>query len=187
MAAVLACGDGAVLSHGSAGALMRIVPRERGVIEVSVPRSNSIRRPGLRIHRPTCRCSKDHTTFHGIPVTSPTRTLIDLATYLTPDRLDRAVSEADILGLIELDALRSELEGRSGQHGVRPLRKLIDRHTFAMTRTELERRFLRIVRHAGLPLPETGACVNGFEVDFFFRDLGLVVETDGGRLPPHRP
>jgi len=121
-------------------------------------------------------------TFQGIPVTTPVRALIDLATYLSPSRLERAVNEADIQGLVRVADLRAELEGRAGQHGVRALRDLIDRHAFRLTDSELERRFLRLVRSAGMPTPETGALVNGFRVDFFWHDLGLVVETDGGRF-----
>ena len=182
MAAVLACGEGAVLSHGSAGALLRIVPRERGAIEVSVPRSNSIRRPGLRIHRPTCMYLEDRGTLRGIPVTSPVRTLIDLATFLTVRGLEAAINAADKHDLIDPETLRSALDDRHGQHGVRALREVLDPHVFVLTASELERWFLPIARRAGLPLPETGVWVNGFEVDFFWRDIGLVVETDGGRF-----
>lgn len=181
MAAVLACGDGSVLSYGSAGALLRIVPRERGAIEVNAPRGRSCRHTGLRIHRPTCWFSEDRGTFHGIPVTTPVRTLIDLATYLTPRRLEAAVNEADKHDLVDPKTLRNALERRNGQRGVRVLRELIDRHTFALTRSDLERWFLPIARRAGLPLPETQVWLNGFEVDFYWRAMGLVVETDGGR------
>ena len=79
------------------------------------------------------------------------------------------------------EALRDAIAVRSGQRGVAALRRILDRHTFALTRSELERRLLRIVRSAGLPRPETRVWLNGFEVDFYWRELGLVVETDGQR------
>lgn len=69
----------------------------------------------------------------------------------------------------------------SGQRGVPALRRLLDRGTFCLTDSELERRFLRLVRSAGLPLPETGRVVNGVRVDFLWAELGLIVETDGLR------
>lgn len=181
MAAVLACGPTAVLSHTSAAALLGIVDRQRR-IEVSVSNGRRRRRDGIRVHRPTCLPLEDLGTFNGIPVTSPVRTLIDLATCLPAGRLERAVNEADVKDLVDLETLRGALKGRAGQHGVRAVRELINRHTFALTRSELELWFLPIARHAGLPLPETRVRVNGFEVDFHFRDLGLVVETDGGRF-----
>lgn len=64
---------------------------------------------------------------------------------------------------------------------MRPLRAVLDRHTYRLTESELERRFLRLVRAAGLPMPRTQARVNGYRVDFFWPELGLVVETDGLR------
>ena len=101
MAAVLACGEQAVLSHASAAALMGILNRERGCIELSVPRGHSARSPGIRVHRPTCLPSKDLGTFDGIPVTSPIKTLIDLATFLSVPKLEAAVNAADKHDLVD--------------------------------------------------------------------------------------
>ena len=181
MAAVLACGEHAVLSHASAAALMGIVGRQRGCIEVSVPRGRSSRSPGIRVHRPTCLPLEDLGTFDGIPVTSPVRTLIDLATFLPVPRLEAAINAADKHDLANPEQLRAALEERQGLRGVRALCDLLDRHTFRLTRSKLERYFLPIVRRAGLPTPETRVWLNGYEVDFFWPDLGLVVETDGQR------
>ena len=85
-----------------------------------------------------------------------------------------------MLDLIDPESLTAELESRKGQQGVPALRKTLDRHTYRLTETELERRFLRIVRKAGLPLPETQVQLGG-RVDFHWPDLNLVVETDGWR------
>jgi hypothetical protein len=106
--------------------------------------------------------------------------LIDLATILQAHRLEAAVNEAAVLDLVGPETLRARLEERKGQPGVRPLRTLLDRHTFRLTESELERRFLGIVRAAGLPLPETQAKLAG-STDFHWPLLGLVVETDGWR------
>ena len=96
-------------------------------------------------------------------------------------RLERAINTADKLGLITPEQLREDLAARAHQRGLPTLRRLLDRHTFRLTDSELERRFLRLVARAGLPAPDTGVRLNGFKVDFFWPDLGLVVETDGLR------
>jgi very-short-patch-repair endonuclease len=120
----------------------------------------------------------------GIPVTGPVQTLIDLATRLDRASMERVVNEADRLGLITPPALREALDSHQGEPGVAFLRVLLDRRTFRMTRSELERWFLPIAEQVGLPLPMTKQRVNGFEVDFYWPELGLVVETDG--LQYHR-
>jgi len=91
------------------------------------------------------------------------------------------VNEADKLDLLDPERLRGALDEMTGQPGVAVLRTLLDRRTFVLTYSELERYFLPVVRRVGLPLPETGLMLNGFEVDFFWPDLGLVIETDGLR------
>src|SRR5262245_56982845 len=105
MAAVLACGPAAVLSHGSAGALWGF-GKERGrLIEISLTISSPRRRPGIRVHRRTALRPEDLTIHEGIPVTSPIRTLIDQATKLTPRQLERTVNEADKFDRVKVDEL----------------------------------------------------------------------------------
>lgn len=181
MAAVLACGDGAALSHRSAAALwgMGIEGNER--IDVSVRRRCELRRPGLRVRgRPTL-APADLASHQGIPVTAPTRTLIDLATELSSHRLERAVNEADKRDLIDPERLRSKLDRYAGEPGVRALRELLDARTFRLSDSDLEAAFRPIAAAAGLDPPLTQQTVNGYKVDFFWPDLGLVVETDGLR------
>jgi very-short-patch-repair endonuclease len=117
----------------------------------------------------------------GIPVTGPSRTLIDLATLLSPGQLEECVNRADKLRLIDPESLRRQIDENRGMDGVASLRRILDRRTFALTDSELERRFLRLVGRARLPVPKTQQRVAGFRVDFFWPDLRLVVETDGLR------
>jgi very-short-patch-repair endonuclease len=181
MAAVLASGDGACLSHRSAGAFWRVAEDRLGSIDISVRRHCDLRRPGLSI-RVRCRLLRDNVVVSdGVPVTVPAQTLLDLATELAPSQLERAVNEADKRDLIDPESLRVTVEAYAGQPGVRALRALLDRRTFRLSDTELEVLFRPIAAKAGLPTPLTKEWVNGFEVDFYWPNLGLVVETDGWR------
>ena len=110
MAAVLACGPDAALSHRSAGALWRILPRWPPATEVTTPTKRG--HPGVHVHRST---QADATTHCGIRVTTPARTLVDLADVLTPERLTRALNEAQVQRLVtpaELTTLLTRYPGR---------------------------------------------------------------------------
>jgi very-short-patch-repair endonuclease len=181
MAAVLSCGSRAAVSHGSAAALWEIGSEWGGRIEVSVPTRGVRRRPGVIIHRRPALLADDVTQHDGIPVTTPTCTLVDLAVRLGRERLERAIREADKRDLIDPSTLRTALDDMRGRRGVAVLRETLDRRTLVLTDSELERRFLPIARRAGLPPPQTQSMVNGFRVDFYWPELGLVVETDGLR------
>lgn len=181
MAAVLACGSDAVLSHGSAAALWGFGNERGGVVDVSVPAGGRSRLRGIRVHRRTDTVLSDVAVHDGIPLTSPVRTLIDQATRLRPMQLERAVNEADKLDRVRADVLRASLDGYRGQPGVAPLRKLLDPLTFRLSDSELEQLMRPLARAAGLPAPETKAWVNGYEVDFFWPGLGIVIEADGLR------
>lgn len=181
MAAVLACGDDAVLSHSSAAALWRIGYERRAEVELSLPSQSHRKVAGLRIHRRPSLAARDVTTEHGIPVTTPVRTLIDISLRLDRRGVERAINEADKYDLVHPPGLRRAIEARAGEPGAATLRSILDRRTFRLTKEELERRFLPLARKAGLPVPLTGQWVNEFEVDFYWPDLGLVVETDGLR------
>lgn len=182
MAAVLACGGGAALSHSSAATLWRIGVEERSLIELSLPSSFDRRQPGLRIHRrPSLNPQRDLTREYGIPVATPIQTLIDMSLRLDRLEVERMINEADKYNLTHPPQLREALDARAGERGVARLRFILDRRTFRLTKEELERRFLPLAREAGLPIPLTGQFVNEFEVDFYWPDLGLLVETDGLR------
>jgi hypothetical protein len=181
MVAVLACGPGAALSHRSAAALWGIGTERPGRIDISVRRRCELRRPGVRaMGRPTLPAA-DVVLYKGIPVTSPVRTLLDLATELADLQLERAVNDADKRDLVDPEALRLALEARAGEPGVRRLRALLDRYTFRLSDSALEVLFRPLAAEAGLPPPLTKQRLNGFEVDFHWPGLGLVVETDGLR------
>jgi very-short-patch-repair endonuclease len=189
-AAVLACGRGAVLSHESAAALWGIRGSNSGSegerdrpwrTHVSVPARRSPRRAGIRVHRRRDLSGSDQSRCRGIPVTTPARTLIDLSTLLSPNHLEACVNQADRLGLIDPELLRSEIGNHRGMDGVPVLRRILDRRTYRLTDSELERRFLRVIRRGRLPEPLTQRRVNGLRVDFYWPDLRLIVETDGLR------
>ena len=182
LAAVLACGPSAVLSHGSAATLWGLGEYERGSIEVSLPYGSVRKRAGIRVHRRPGFRATDITVRSAIPLTSAVRTVIDLAPRLAPGPLETAINEGANLDLLTPDELWDAVDAAAGQPGVPRLRRLLDRATFRMTRSELERRFLPLARRAGLPVPETRVWLNGFEVDFFWPGLGLVVETDSLRF-----
>jgi very-short-patch-repair endonuclease len=181
MAAVLASGPGALLSHRSAAELWQIRAQRNGKIEVSIPYGSGHSIPSLRLHRRRSLRAEDRTRHLAIPVTSPVRTLTDIATRLPANQLEAAVNEADKRDLLDPESLREALTEMAGQRGVPALRALLDGRTFSLTDSELERHFLRLVRATGLPSPMTGRELNGFRVDFYWPDLGLVVETDGLR------
>jgi very-short-patch-repair endonuclease len=179
--ALLACGPGAVLSHGSAAALWGFGSEPRDLIEVSLPAPMRSRRPGIRAHRRVALQPDEVTEHEGVAATSPIRTLLDQATRLTPARLERAVNEADKLERVRADVLYAALDDHSGEPGVRPLRRLLDPLHFRLSDSELERAMRPVAKSSGLPIPATKAWVNEYEVDFFWPELGIVVEADGLR------
>lgn len=183
IAAVLACGRGAALSYESAAALWGVGPLPASV-EVTIPVASPRRCDGIRVHRRRNLLTTHVVVHDAISVTKPVRTAIDLATRLGPARLERMINEADRLGLFSPEGLLAALDEYPGVRGVGPLRSMLGARIFRLTDSELERRFLRIVAGARLPHPLTQQHVAGFRVDFFWPDLGLVVETDG--LTYHR-
>jgi very-short-patch-repair endonuclease len=179
MVAVLALGPGAVVSHAT-GAELWGVRRGVGPLEISVPTASGRRRSGVAVHHR--RGLTGAVTRHrGVPVTSLPLTLIDMALRWSPRQLEAAVNQADALDLLDPVAMRSALDRFAGRPGVRPLRRLLDEHTFRLTDSELERQFLRLVRRARLPLPATQRYASSWRVDFVWPVLGLVVETDSLR------
>ena len=181
MAAVLACGPGAILSHGSAARLWRIGDERALGIEVSTASGRAHRRDGIVAHRRSRIHEHERVVHEGIPVMAVAATIVDLASYSSRAALERAIREADKRDLADPDRLRAEVGRMPPRPGLPVVRTTLDRLTFVLTDSELERRFVPLARQAGLPSPLTRQWVNGYRVDFFWPELGLVVETDGLR------
>jgi hypothetical protein len=180
MAAVLAGEESALLSHQSMAEHFGVRPRLGMPIEITIPGDCRRSRQGLVIHRSDI--DPAHTVErNGIPGVSVAVALVQIAPRLSLGDLERAINQADGLDLVDPELLRRQLEDLAPMRGVKPLRKALDRRTFAMSRSELERRFRPIAKRVGLPTPETCVMRNGWEVDFLWRDLRLVVETDSLR------
>lgn len=174
MAAVLACGPGAVLSHRSAAALWGIRTGWGSPVEVTAP--NDRRHPGIRV-RHSRRAAT--TTRHCIPTTTPVQTLLDLADVLEDRALATAVNEAYILQLTTPDRLASFLIRRSGR---RTSRLAPHTNSTGATRSPLEDDFVRFAKRHRLPTPEAGQRIAGHLVDFVWREQRLVAELDGYRF-----
>ena len=170
MAATLACGSGAVLSHTSAAALWEIRPTD-GVVHVTVPTAGGRRRPGLCIHRDPSLGPDEVSTRDRIGVTTVPRTLLDLAGMLPPRALQRALDQAVVIRRIDLSFVDAVVA-----------RQRVSRPGTTLTRSDLEERFLAVCEAHDLPRPQVNRRVAGLEVDFLFSDARLVVETDGWRF-----
>ncbi len=183
LAAVLACGPGAILSHRDAAALWGLMSLEtRGAVDVTVPERSGRRRPGIRIHRPRHPPTPaDRTRRHGVPVTTPARTLLDLAAILEARRLARLTEEAVRMRLVSPRSARAAIERSPAARGAARFAKVLaasDR-TPRLTRSAAERRLLELVRAAALPDPEVNIRLLGRERDLVWRRERLVVEVDG--------
>jgi hypothetical protein len=183
MAAVLAAGPGAVLSHASAAALWDIRPTSATRIDVSVRSAGGrAKRPGLRIHRTPTLQTDEITAHQGIRVTSPARTLLDLASSLPRRALERALDEAEIRELYDRRALEAVALAHAGEHGARALAEALAQDGDpVLTDSELEEIMLGLCDEQQLERPTPRAWVAGLRVDFLFAASRLVVETDGYR------
>jgi very-short-patch-repair endonuclease len=136
---------------------------------------------GLTVHVTRAFHPDDVSVRDGIPVTSVSRTLLDLAEVVAPTQLQRAYEEAERLELLDVRAVERLLARSNGRRGVGALRALLeyDPAPAAQTASELERRFLDLVRNEGLPTPQVNVLVEGFLVDAYWPARRMVVELDG--------
>jgi very-short-patch-repair endonuclease len=179
LAAVLACGPAAVLSHRPAAVLAGFMTPGDGPIDVTVAGPDR-RRRGVRVHRARGLLECDVIVVHGIPVTTPARTLLDLADVQPSRPLQRAFDEAERMGLVTRREIEELLRRSPGRHGASRLGSLVaDGSEPALTRSEAEERMLALIRKGGLPTPRVNARAAGHEVDFLWPDHGLVLEVDG--------
>jgi hypothetical protein len=159
MAAVLRCGPEAALSHECAAVVPGIRPAVPERVEVSVPARVARTPTDIVVHRRRWQTPADVEIRHGIPVTSPICTLIDLAACIHRNQLEAAINEADRRDLVNPQQLREALDSLGRRPGLRALRDTLDQPTFTVTDSELERLFLPIARRAGMTQPLTGAYV----------------------------
>jgi predicted transcriptional regulator of viral defense system len=189
MAAVLACGPAAALSHRSAADLHELRATDRSKIDVIVPGEHKRIVPGADVHRSRTLTTDGVTEVDGIPCTTLARTLLDLAGVVGRRPLERAIEQAEIQEILDHADLNRQLERNQNTRAACRLRAVLadqdDRS--APTESELEERFLALCRAPGLPLPERQAYINPHDgepplrVDFVWRAQKLIVETDGGR------
>jgi hypothetical protein len=178
LAAVLACGRSAALSHYSAAWLWGIAKIEPEPIHVTTLAWRRAR-PPLRLHEARSLAAEDRTLREGIPVTAVPRTLLDLAASVRFEWLERMVERSEELGLFDLRAVESLLARAAGHQGCGRLRKAIALYKpSSFTRSGLEKRFLELAIEAGLPQPRTNFVENGFELDCYWPEFRFVVELD---------
>ena len=177
LAAVWACGRSALLSGRAAGYLLGILTTPPDMPEVTAPTERRI--PGVKTHRSR---NLQGTVWRGIPVTTPPRTLVDLSSVLAVEALARACHEAGI----RHGTAPGEVEAILGRsRGAGKLRRVL-RGDVHVSLSALERRFLALLRGAGLPLPATNQPAGGRRVDCRWADERLTVELDGYRYHSSR-
>lgn len=176
LASVLACGPGAALSHGSAATLWGLSKHWRTPLEVI---TRCRRQPArLRVHRSRTLAGKDVTRHYGIPVTTPVRTLLDLADRLTDAGLARAVNDLRLARYLSLADLAELVDRHAATRATKRLRQSLAHPERAPTRSEFEDAFLAFAKRHHLPEPQVNTHVAGHEADILFPEHGLVVEVD---------
>ena len=176
MAAVLACGPGAVLSHFGAAALWGIRGGSR--VEVTVPRGRKAR-PGIKLHYADLPAD-ELTVLHGIPVTGIARTLFDLSAVVQRDELRSAFRQAEQLRLTDPLGVKALIERYPKKPGLPTLRAVFEeaQRGLGIVRSVFEERFQAFLLHAGLPSPRTNVLIEGIEVDCVWPEQRLIVELD---------
>jgi hypothetical protein len=188
MAAVLACGPGALASHRTAAWLWDLLWDNRPRTDVTVTGRSAVKRPGIIVHRPRQLADDDRAIREGIPCTSAARTLLDVAATEPPRALRRAYEEAERRRVLDLRDVRRVLDGARGHRGAGPLRALVGDATgpVPLIRSEVEARFLDLVRAEGLPLPAMNVPFGKYELDAVWLDRKVVVEIDHYATHGHR-
>ena len=179
-AAVLACGGGALLSYGSAASLWGYV-RDWRAPPYEVTARSKHRRPGIIVHRATTLTRKDMTRQLGIPVTSPARTVFDMAPRLADKPLRRLVRDARLTHTLHLSALAELLDRHPRHPATTRLRPFLDAPG-GPTRSEFEDAFTEFARQYGLPAPITNTRLHGYEIDALFPAERVIVELDGAEF-----
>jgi predicted transcriptional regulator of viral defense system len=187
MAAVLACGPGAVVSHRTAAKLHGLLDYDGTKLDVTVPGRRGRRRGHIVVHASTTLTPKDLTVVNNVPCTTVARTLLDLAEVVVRRRQERAFDQAEVEGVLDMAAIWNQLERNSTRPAARMTKALLAEHYPGSTPTEsqLEEAFLALCRRAGLPQPEVQQWINlpdggdPIRADFLWPKERVVVETDG--------
>jgi predicted transcriptional regulator of viral defense system len=190
MAAVLACGPGAALSHRSGGLLLDLAPSERSRIDVTIPRRSGRAHRGIQVHRSTTLTEADVDIVNAIPCTTVARTLFDMADVLRRRPLERAFDQAEAMGVFNLLAIEDQIERNPTRAAAGKVRALLDEHYVgsSVTDSEFEEVLLALLRAAGLPVPSTRYYVvlddgePAIRRDFVWPQARLNVETDGKKF-----
>ena len=188
MAAALALGPAALLSHRSAASLWQILRYTGALIHVIAPRTARYdARPGIAVHRPRRIHPDDHAICAGIPVTSVSKTLIDIAPLVSLELLRHAWDEAERQRLFDLGQIKAVRARSDGRRGLRNIDLLIAerRPLPQITRSRLEQMFLEFCARYGLPIPSMNVWIGEFEVDAVFPDHHVAVELDGRDYHSH--
>lgn len=180
LAACLACGPGAFVGRRSAAVLWQELPPDDPTRPVDILLRGGIRKhPGIHVRRAASLHSDEVTELDGIPITTPARTILDLAATTSPRELERALAQALARRLTTTGELGKLLGRARGRRGTAVLRAWLEGQGPALTRSEAEERLLTLIRKARLAEPEVNVRVSGFEVDFYWRAHRLVAEVDG--------
>lgn len=180
MAACLACGRTALVSHRSAGLVWGLLLDEEPGELIHVSGPNLVRRrPGIRVHRCPTLCPADRTRRSGLPVTTAARTIVDLAADLTDRELERVLAVGRERDLVRPKELRAAMERARRKPGMKRLRRVLASGRGGATASVAEELVLGLIRAARLPDPVVHASVAGLQVDFFWPDARLVLEVDG--------
>ncbi len=187
MAAILSCGQGAVLSHHSAAFLHKLTPypAKDGYVHVTVTGSDRGPKPEIRIHRTKTLRADEVTRRDRIPVTTPARTIIDVAPTLSDSALEQLIATAHRQRPANTPALETLVARYPRRPGVPAIRALLQGKP-QFTRSKPERRLLEALRRAGFA-PEANATLGGCEVDLLLPDHHLVIEVDGHPFHSSRP
>ena len=180
LAACLGWGTGAVISHRAAAALWELPGFSPGTIELIVPRKRE-RARGHVVHRPLALPRADVTVVDAIPVTTPGRTLVDLAGCVNADVLEEALDDALRRRLVSLACMRWQLRESGGRRGIGVLAKMVCACDGGVPESSLETRLLRALRAAGLPKPAVQYRIGRYRVDFAYVDARVAIECDGYR------
>ena len=187
MAAALSCEPSGLVSHVAAGGLQGLLKLRSGLVDITLTRRSGRRRRSVRIHRPRFLGPEEQGRWNGIPCTSPSRTIIDIASKGRRWQTERAIAEAEGLGLLDVEEIERLYALHPGRPGSVAVRTLLGTYepVEGFTRSGYERRMVRLCKRAGIAIPETNHMITTegrtYEVDCLWRAERLIIECDSHR------